>query len=90
MFLYEIHVIIKLFHEFFVLYIEILTTIHHSIMNLWPMPFNIVEHIIYISEKAIEQIYLIDALESLDYIKDGSMKTCLETMKQLLLFINLI
>jgi hypothetical protein len=54
------------------------------------MPFNIVEHIIYTSEKVIEQIYLIDALESLDCIKDGSMKTCLETMKQLLLFINLI
>jgi hypothetical protein len=59
-------------------------------MNLWPMLYNTVDHIIYISEKVIEQIYLIDALESLDYIKDGSMKTYLETMKQLLLFINLI
>jgi hypothetical protein len=59
-------------------------------MNQWLMHFNIVEHIIYTNEKAIEQIYLIDALGSLDYIKDGSIKTYLETMKQLLLFINLI
>ena len=88
MFLYEIHVIIRLFHEFIVLSIEILTTIHHSIMNLWPMLYNTVDHIIYISEKVIEQIYHIDALESLDYIKDGSMKTYLETMKQQLLFIS--
>jgi hypothetical protein len=52
------------------------------------MLYNTVDHIIYISEKVIEQIYHIDALESLDYIKDGSMKTYLETMKQQLLFIS--
>jgi hypothetical protein len=52
------------------------------------MLYSILEHIISIIEKVIELIYLMDALEFHDYIKNGSMRIYHEIGKQPLLFID--